>query len=326
MKKYGLLIILFIIGIVIVILNKQDGNYIKVGNLYISEILASNKSSYQSSDKEFYDYLEIYNNSGHDINLEGYSLTDNLAEPRKWQFPNITIASHEYILIFASGNDKCENKDFCQTNFKLAKDGEMITFIDRDGNIISRVPYPKLNSDISYSYINGSYQITVPTPLKENKVLEKKNESKNFQLEISEYITHNKSINYLSNGKYYDWIEIHNLGEDVNLLNVSLSDDINNLNKFIFPDIDLKKDEYLVVYLTGGDIVENTLTANFKLSDEDKKIILSYNEKILDSVDVVKLDDNISYGKKDNKWYYYYLPTPGKVNNTSSTEVMYGNS
>lgn len=323
MKKYGLLIVLFIIGIMIIIFYRQDGNYIKVGKLYINEIVASNKNTYQSSDNEFHDYIEIYNGYGNDINLEGYYLTDNLAESKKWVFPNITIKSHDYLMVLASGINSCEDNTLCQANFKLNKDGEMVTLIDNTGNIISRVTYPKLNSDISYSYINGKYEVTIPTPYKENILNNKNNENNgDYQIEITEYMTHNKSISYLSNGKFYDWIEIHNLSSDINLGGVSISDDSNNLNKYILPDITIKKDEYKVIYLTGGEKVDDYLCANFKLSDNDKEIILSYNDKILDKVNIVKLDDNMSYGKDIDKWYYYYLPTPGSINNTSKFEVL----
>ena len=323
MKKYGLLIILFIIGIVIIVLNKEQHNYIKVGKLYINEIVASNKISYETSDGEYHDYIEIYNDYESDINLEGYSLTDNLAESRKWIFPDITIKSHGYLLILASGINDCNDKDLCQANFKLNKDGEMVTLIDKTGNIISRVTYPKLNSDMSYSYIKGNYEITNPTPYKENVLsTNNKNNKGDLKLEITEYMTHNKSISYLSNGKFYDWIEIHNLSGEVSLANVSISDDSNNLNKYMLPDVTIKKDEYKVIYLTGGEKVDDYLCANFKLSDNDKEIILSFNNKILDKVNIVKLNDNMSYGKDKDKWYYYYLPTPGNINNTSKVEVI----
>ena len=327
MKKYGMLLILFIIGIMIVILNKNHENYIKVGKLYINEIVASNKYTFESNDKDYHDYIELYNGYGSDINLEGYFLTDNLVESRKWIFPDITIKSHDYLLILASGNDNCEDKELCQTNFKLSKDGEMVTLIDKTGNIISRVTYPKLNSDMSYSFINGKYVITNPTPYKENILsTNKKNNNSEYKIEITEYMTHNKSISYLSNGKFYDWIEIHNLSDDTTLANVSLSDDSNNLNKYILPDVIIKKDEYKVIYLTGGEKVDDYLCANFKLSDNDKEIILSFNNKVLDKTKIVLLNDNMSYGKYEDKWYYYYLPTPGSINNTSKVEVIeYGN-
>ena len=74
----------------------------------------------------------------------------------------------------------------------------------------------------------------------------------------------NKSMNYIRNGKYYDWIEIHNLSDDISLLNVSITDDEKNLNKSMLPDVIIKKDEYKVIYLTGGEKVDGFVTTSFK--------------------------------------------------------------
>ena len=88
----------------------------------------------------------------------------------------------------------------------------------------------------------------------------------------------------------------------------------------MLPDKVIKKGEYLVIYLNGGKEVEGSIAANFKLSDNDKKIILSGNGKIIDEVTIVPLEKNMSYGLKDGKWLYFYTPTPGKVNNTYGVE------
>ena len=55
-------------------------------------------------------------------------------------------------------------------------------------------------------------------------------------------------------------------------------------------------------------------------NDNDKKLILSANGKIIDEVEVVKLEKNMSYGLKDDKWLYFYSPTPGRENNTHGVE------
>ena len=88
----------------------------------------------------------------------------------------------------------------------------------------------------------------------------------------------------------------------------------------MLPDQTIKKGEYLVIYLNGGKDVEGSITANFKLSDKDKKIILSGNGKIIDEVGIVPLEKNMSYGLKNDKWLYFYTPTPGRENNTSGVE------
>ena len=131
------------------------------------------------------------------------------------------------------------------------------------------------------------------------------------------------AFNYSSNGNSYDFVELYNYGDnDINLEGLSLSDNPDNLNKYIFPDATIKSHDYLVIYLTGGEEIENNLYASFKLSDNDSKLLLSSNGKIIDEIDVVKLKDNMSYGRYDDKWYYFYIPTPNMENNTKREEAI----
>lgn len=321
MKKYGLIIGLFLVASVLVYLFSSSDDYVKTGKFYINEILPSNSYTYSDSDGEYSDYIELYNGNNYDLNLSGYHLTDSMFELNKWTFPDIEIKAKSYLLIYATGKNKCDDVDNCHTNFRLKKDGETVSLIDKTGNIISRVSFKEVSNDEAISYVKGKYQITIPTPKKENSTeVIKKIDTSNYKLKINEYLSHNKGINYTTNGGYYDWVEIYNEGEEVSLKGISISDDESDLGKFNLPDVKIKKDEYLVIYLTGGEQVEDKICANFKLSDNDKKIVLSGNNKIIDMVDVIKLDQNISYGRSGDKWLYYLSPTPGKANTTHGVE------
>ena len=321
MKKVGLIIILFIVAILLVILFQKDDSYIKTGNLFINEIVASNSYTYKDSDGEYSDYIELYNGNDYDINLSGYRLTDSIYEVNKWRFPDITIKANSYLIIFASGKNKCLKEDSCHTNFKLSSAKETVSLIDDTGNIISRVSFKELKNDYSLSYINGKYQITKPSPGEvNNKDIIKEIDVKKYKLKINEYLSHNKGANYNNNGEYSDWIELYNEGDDISLLGLSLTDEEKNLNKFMLPDKVIKKGEYLVIYLNGGKEINDSIAANFKLSDNDKKVILSGNGKVIDEVSIVPLEKNMSYGLKNGKWLYFYTPTPGKENNTYGVE------
>ena len=317
MKRVGIIIGLFVVAIILVIIFKNDDSFIKLGGFYINEIVASNSYTYKDNDGEYSDYIELYNSNDYDINLSGYRLTDSLFEVNKWRFPDITIKANSYLVIFASGKSKCKESDKCHVNFKLNSEGETISLIDDTGNIISRVSYKDLKNDNALSYVNGKYIVTKPTPGAENSTEEIKTvDISKYKIRINEYLTHNKGANYNSNGEYSDWVELYNEGDDISLLGLSLTDEEKNLNKFMLPDKVIKKGEYLLIYLNGG----HDGGANFKLSDNDKKIILSANGKIISEADIVKLDKNMSYGYKDGKWLYFYTPTPGYENNTKGIE------
>ncbi len=326
MKKYGLIMLLFVVAILLVLVFKKDDSYIKTGNLYINEIVASNSYSYKDDEGEYPDYIEIYNGHDYDVNLENFRLTDSIVDAKKWIFPDITIKSKEYLVIFASGKNKCLDRLKCHTNFKLSSTGETISLIDSTGNIISRVSYENLLNDYALSYVKGKYLITKPTPGKENSEEEIKKKDVKYGLQITEYLTHNKGSNYAKDGGYYDWVELYNSGDDVSLVGLSLSDDVSNLNKYMLPDQVIKKNEYLVIYLNGGKQVDGSISANFKLSDKDEKIILSVNGKVIDEVEIVKLDKNESLGKVDDEWLVFNTPTPGKANTTNGRRLDNGNT
>lgn len=313
--KLFIILILFIICFIVVRLFLGDNDFVKYGKVYINEIMLSNNNTIKDDDNEYSDYIELYNSSNKDINLDGYYLSDSEYE-FKWSFSNTIIKKKSYLIVYASGKDKC-NDNICHTNFKLSSEGETVVLLDHNTNLLSKVIVPSSTSDITYGFYNNSYYfMNNPTPGKENdKTKLTKSSVKKGEIIINEYMSHNNKY-YLDNGGYYDFIEIYNKSKkDLNLNGLYLSDDINNLNKFKLYGT-IKKGEYLVIYLTGGVKVDNYYCANFKLSDDDKDIVLSNNGKVIDRVSVVKLNKNISYGLYEDKWYYFTTPTIGSENNT----------
>ncbi len=325
-REYLLLIPLFIsVGIAAWLIPQKD--FVMSGKLYISEILAKNTYSYKDDEGNYSDFIELYNGYNEDINLKGYHLSDSEFDTSKWTFPDIIIKANSYLIIFASGSDKCDiDNNICHTNFKLSSNGETLTLSDDAGNILSKISYGSYLNDVSYGYVKGRYEfLKQPTPGKENsEAIPKLFSYRDYTLKITEYMSHNKSSNYTVNGGYYDWVEIYNYGDkDINLANVNLSDNKDKLNKYKMPSITLKAGEYIVVYLSDEIRDESVLHANFKLSD-DEDIILSVDGHIVDQITTIKLKNNVSYGIYNGNWYYYYTPTPGKANNTAHFDSLGG--
>jgi len=236
-------------------------------------------------------------------------------------FPDIVIGPKEYLLVFASS----KNKEY-HTNFKLNSQGETVTLSDSSGNIISKITYSNMQNDISYGYTSGKYIYTSnPTPKEKNSNVKLKQNNKKYDIKINEYMTSNKRAHYSPDGYYYDWVELcNNSNEEINLNNLYLTDDIDTLNKYKLPNIIINKKEYIVIYLAGeSKTINDSIYANFKLS-KDEELILSDGKKIIDKVKVVDLNDDISYGKKEDNWYYFTSPTPGKPNTTASFSTLGG--
>ncbi|MBN1953097.1 MAG: CotH kinase family protein [Bacteroidales bacterium] len=90
------------IGMIICLFTSFQG----FGQLVINEVLSGNVDGLMDEDGEFNDWMEIYNAGGSTVDISGYTLTDDLLEPTKWTFPEMELAGHDHILVFASGKDR----------------------------------------------------------------------------------------------------------------------------------------------------------------------------------------------------------------------------
>jgi hypothetical protein len=57
--------------------------------ILINEYSCSNTNTILNSFNEYDDWVEIYNAGGAAVNLTGYYLSDDPAEPMKWQIPTV---------------------------------------------------------------------------------------------------------------------------------------------------------------------------------------------------------------------------------------------
>ena len=157
-KKSLIIISLFIVSILLVYFFLPNTGYLygNNGKLIINEVMSKNTNTYVDNNSEYSDWIELYNGNNFDINLSGYYLSDSEYETDLWKFPNIIIKSKSYLIIFASGKNRCD-EDKCHTNFKLSSSGEVITLTDKTGTIISKISYKGSKNDTSYGYNGRRY-------------------------------------------------------------------------------------------------------------------------------------------------------------------------
>ena len=141
------------------------------GEPAISEISASNNSLLTDEDGESKDWIEVYNPSGTTAILNGYYLTDDPDNLRKWRIPNMTLPSGQRLIIFASGKDRAVAGSELHTNFSLRSGGEYLALTKEDGAemiILSEFdPYPRQFEDISWGVFPDGLTygyFTSPTP------------------------------------------------------------------------------------------------------------------------------------------------------------------
>jgi len=112
------------------------------------------------------DWVELYNPSDKDIDLENYQLKDSGAT---WKFPAKTmIKAKSFLQVVCDGSNTGG-----KTNFKLSSKGESVALIDPQGNEIDSVTFPAQTKDVSWGRIpdgNGKWKaLNTPTPSAANK-------------------------------------------------------------------------------------------------------------------------------------------------------------
>ena len=123
-------------------------------------------------------------------------------------------------------------------------------------------------------------------------------------------------------GQYEDWLELHNLTDKtVNLTGMYLTDKIDNLKKWEFPEnTTIPAHGYLLVWLDEDGNAESGLHANFKLSRNGETVMLvdadTRNNQVLDRVAFEKQEKDIALGRWPNGSgaLQSLQTTPGKEN------------
>ncbi|MBP7829188.1 MAG: lamin tail domain-containing protein [Kiritimatiellae bacterium] len=119
----------------------------------ISEFMADNQAALLDEDGDYSDWIEIYNSGPADVDLGGWSLTDDTNQPAKWAFPPTNLAAGAYLVVFASEKDRTSPN--LHTSFRLSADGEYLALVDATGtNVISQYApaFPSQYPDVSYGW------------------------------------------------------------------------------------------------------------------------------------------------------------------------------
>jgi hypothetical protein len=72
----------------------------------INEFSSLNVSGITDEDGDHSDWIELYNSSASEINLDGYYLSDDPTNLKKWRLPFINLKPASFLLVFASDKDR----------------------------------------------------------------------------------------------------------------------------------------------------------------------------------------------------------------------------
>ena len=234
----------------------------------INECMPNNTYTAADQDGEYNDWVELYNISNSTINLQGHFLSDRRSEPTKFQFPNVSIAAQDYLIIWV---DKDSLQTGLHTNFKLSASSEQVYLFSPDTNLIDYVHFFNMQADESIARTNdgnGPFEIT-------NSSYNSTNGNNPAGIVINEWMAWNASDEQDEFGEYNDWIELYNNSNlSINLQGYFLSNKANEETKFQFPDISIGANEYLILW-ADEDTLQGSLHLPFKLDSERDDIVLA---------------------------------------------------
>ncbi len=147
---------------------------------------------------------------------------------------------------------------------------------------------------------------------------------------INEFMSDNETTIPDEDGDFKDWIELYNNSEStINLLDYSLSDDFNNLDKWVFPQKSIQPHDFLLIFASDKNRLDTIeLHTNFKISSSGEKIFLSDNSGILiDETVSVSLSPDETYGRTpdgNTNWIKISIPSPNSSNN-SANQLLFSN-
>lgn len=301
--------------------------------VYINEFMASNATTIADSYGNYSDWIELYNSTDAEVDISGFGISDNIAQPKKYVLPEGTvIAAKGYLLIFCSGNQGFSETGELHAPFKLKAYGEDVVLSSRNGSIIDSYSYGLQQTDSSMARtVDGAgewQQNSHPTPGYPNSddgynqfmasaALPKGN------IVISEIMGRNQSAYKAPDGNYYDIIELENTGsEPVSLLGYALSSNPKNPKSYVFGDVSIPAGGHIVVYAKGKGASAQTegseLSCAFGINKEgDSVYLFDPNGIICDKLQAASFLPNVSYGRDSSgKLAYFKEPTVGAANGT----------
>lgn len=149
-----------------------------IGQVIITEFVASNQNGLTDEDGDTSDWIEIFNTGTTEVNLAGWTLTDDVDEDAKWLFPAVVLSPNSFLIIFASNKDRRVPGAPLHTNFALSASGGYLALFQKNGPDLALSheynPYPLQYPDRSYGIAqtlnttqlvgaSGSLRVFIPT-------------------------------------------------------------------------------------------------------------------------------------------------------------------
>src|SRR5687768_5915976 len=118
-------------------------------NPVISEFMADNVTGIKDEDDIIRDWIEIHNPTSAPIDLTNWKLADS---GNVWVFPAVILTPGEFLVVWASGQNRRVPGQPLHTNFSLRAGGEYLALVRPDGTAEQEFTpeFPPQDPDESY--------------------------------------------------------------------------------------------------------------------------------------------------------------------------------
>lgn len=281
--------------------------------LILSEVLAKNFATLDHSGT-YPDLIELANTGGSSVELWGYSISDDPANPRKFVFPAGTeVPPGGYLVLYA---DEATNQPGIHLGFSLRGEGEGVYIFDAAGAAVDSIEFGPQLRDLSIGRVgpDEAWALTTPTFGSANSAHPLGDAS---SLQINEWLA---SSRWLASS---DFLELHNPdSQPVNLSGLFLSDEPtgNAQQHRIAPLSFIAADGYLALQ-ADGNVAAGADHLNFRLSSNQELLgLFDRNGELLDRVFYAAQSTDVSQGLRSDGasgYEFLRLPTPGAANSTT---------
>ncbi len=320
----------------------EDGQVTASGNagsmyagLVISEVMTSNRTAMPDENGEYPDWVEIWNSSDHDIDLENVGLSDDPLAI-SFLFPKMTLTAGERVIVLCDKTKKAVAGEPLHAKFGLSTNGETITLYDPNAYVIDEVKTPIMSADESYALQeDGHFALTKEYSPGFENTTEGWQAYRTATMVVDGAIIINEicpdpMTGYRdADGELCDWVELYNTtGKTVSLANYALSNNENKPLKWRFPaDAYIAPYGYYIVYCSGKDIqaeAGGVPHTNFKISAEHDTIVLSDSRgRLVDRVTIDNIPEDASYARgEDGSFSIQEKATPSLPNTQSGRNQM----
>lgn len=289
----------------------------------IHRLMTANPAACYSVDGEYYDWIELMNISSAPVDLKGWKLTDGADLREAYVFKSHVLSPGESLRVYCADAPEGYAGDALFTGFGLSSDGEFLLLADPQQHISALDVPPLGRKDVfqrdpetgRYSGVPFYQALGMATEFADSLTPAYDPDG----LTINELMAANRATLMDEDADFSDWLELYNgSGQPIDLAGWALSDDDVNQRKWVFPEVSIQPNEYLLVFASGKDRrrAGAQLHANFRLSSRGEAVRL-YNPQG-DAVSYVEYDaavaDQSISREADGSLTVLLDPSPGYPN------------